>query len=266
MQRLGRRLVQQQDGLPDRPPPAPRAPPPIRASSQPPVVGAAEGGYRGDAPKLHLRCHAPGRGRVAGALIWSSSPNIRSGADGMAAGANRASARLCVHTRPRPVLSGPRRAWGQTREALCRTGLVACLPVAGAAATGPPAGRPRASPPSSGGRRCTRGRASPGGNRPVRWWTTSSATWPPTKAHTGPSVAAGDGSPAALLDELVVQRVALAVGRLLALEAARLALARTSGRPVRPAANGSCVMNGTPASKQAALTHRSMSWVASRRC
>ena len=34
-----------------------------------------------------------------------------------------------------------------------------------------------------------------GWHRPVRWCTTSSATWPPTKAHTGPSVAAGDGEP-----------------------------------------------------------------------
>jgi hypothetical protein len=39
----------------------------------------------GDAPKLLLRCHAPGRGRVAGAHIWSGG-NLRSPADGTGTG------------------------------------------------------------------------------------------------------------------------------------------------------------------------------------
>jgi hypothetical protein len=34
-----------------------------------------------------------------------------------------------------------------------------------------------------------------GSHRPVSWCTTSSAACPPTNAHTGPSVAAGDGAP-----------------------------------------------------------------------
>ena len=56
-----------------------------------------------------------------------------------------------------------------------------------------------------------------GRHRPVSSCTTSSATWPPTNAHTGPSVAAGE------VDDVVVQLVRLPVRPLLAVEAAGLA-------------------------------------------
>jgi hypothetical protein len=144
-----------------RDPRAPTGPPPIRAPSPTPcrrgtrrqtALGGCARAYRGDAPKLCLRCHAPGRGRVAGALyLFAIEHTFGRGRNG---GANPPPAALPV-SRDHVPCFGPEACTGQCMWRSRRAGLVTCHRPRSPADAGPPPG----SPPSCAGRRRTTPRA-----------------------------------------------------------------------------------------------------------
>ena len=203
--------------------------------------------------RTHLRCHAPGRGRVAGALSWSSRTYVRPRTERPGGNSRR---RGFPESATTSRASVPRRAPGHARGAAPHG--AGRAPSAADFAAGHARHRLARDPHCAQvveQRRAERRRRAQPGHLVERFERHLAADERARRAERGRR----RGSPAAPLDQLVVERVGVPVGRLLA----GVAPGRpgTYSGPTR-ATGGEwlIVMNGTPAATQAALTQRSMSW------